>query len=165
MEIKFIPHAKCSDNLLYKISALKKQHWNYPVQEHLRWFKANLSADDVHVCVFIDGSLIAYTTVLNIEYKIQNVAATALGIGSVCVDKEYLNQKYGFFVVQAATIYILRQNILGFLLCKDDLVPFYEKNNWARYAGDVTIAGFNKYCNLLTTQPISAEKITLNKPF
>lgn len=166
MEIKFITHSECSESLLYKIGTLKKQHWDYPVLEQMRWFNDNLSDQDIHVCIFNEDNLIAYTTLVNIKYQVEdNIEREGLGIGSVCVDTNYLNKRYGFFVVQIVSAFIKQKNIIGILLCKDELVPFYEKNNWIKFAGQLKVLNLNESCNLLATEVIKSNIITLNKSF
>ncbi|WP_299183842.1 hypothetical protein [uncultured Chryseobacterium sp.] len=166
MDIKFITHQECSAELLEKICTLKKQHWDYPVAEQIRWFNENLIDEDIHVCVFNGDDLIAYTTIVNIKYLTEdNTEKEALGIGSVCVDVKYLNQKYGFFVVQIVTAYIRQRGVMGILLCKDELVLFYEKNNWIKFNGQIKIFDLNKACNVLTTETIDSNIISLNKSF
>lgn len=166
MEIKFITHSECSEVLLYEICTLKKQHWDYPVLEQIRWFNDNLSDDDIHVCIFDRDHLIAYTTLVNIKYQIEDdIEHDGLGIGSVCVDTNYLNKKYGFFIVQIVSAFIRQKNYLGILLCKDELVSFYEKNNWIKFTGQLKIQGLSQSCNILTTEIIKSNIITLNKSF
>jgi len=166
MEIKFIKHSECSEDLLYRIGILKKQHWNYPVLEQIRWFNNNLSDQDIHICIFIEDNLIAYTTLVNIKYQIEdNIEREGLGIGSVCVDTNYLNKKYGFFVVQVVSAFIRQKKIVGILLCKDELVSFYEKNNWIKFIGQLKVQNLNMFCNVLTTETIKSNIITLNKSF
>jgi hypothetical protein len=166
MEIKFITHSECSEDLLYNICTLKKQHWDYPVAEQIRWFNDNLSGNDIHVCIFDGENLIAYTTLVNIKYHIEdNAELDGLGIGSVCVDTNYLNKKYGFFVVQIVSAFIRQKGLVGILLCKDELVSFYEKNNWIKFTGELKVPGLNKSCNILATEAILSNVITLNKSF
>jgi hypothetical protein len=166
MEIRFITHQECSAELLDRICALKMQHWDYPVAEQVKWFDDNLISKDIHVCIFNGDDLSAYTTIVNIKYLTEdNTEKDALGIGSVCVDVKYLNQKYGFFVVQIVTAYIRKLGIIGILLCKDELVSFYEKNNWIKFNGQIRILNLNKACKVLTTESISFNNISLNKSF
>ncbi len=166
MEVKFIKHNECSHTLLYKICSLKRQHWNYPIKEQLKWLHNNLAPTDIHVCVMDRGKLIAYSNILDIQYKLNdNINRHALGIGSVCVDKKHLNMQFGFLIIQLATYYIRQQNMIGFLICKDSLVPFYEKCNWIKYEGELVILNYDKHCNLLTTSFIESDKITLKSSF
>lgn len=167
MEVKFVKHGECSQDLLKKIGSLKMQHWNYSVIEHLKWFDDNISCEDIHLCVLENDKLIAYTTILNIEYAVEDEAASnAFGVGSVCVDKDNLNKQYGFLIIQLATFYIRQQSSIGLLICKDELVTFYEKCNWIKFKAKFKIANSYKYCNLLSTRNLSESKpIAINKSF
>ncbi len=166
MEVRFVNHLDCPSELIKNICILKKQHWNYPIIEHIKWFNNNLSDEDLHVCIFNEEKLIAYTTLVNVKYKLENdFEVSSLGLGSVCVDKSHLNQKYGLLVVQIVSAFIKFKNCNGILLCKDDLVTFYQKNNWIKYNGEINFLDTNLSCNLLSTEKISSQFIKLNKIF
>lgn len=166
MEMKFVKHNDCSQYLLNKICVLKKQHWNYPIKEQLKWIHLNLKPEDVHVCILDRGNLIAYANLLDVEYKLNdNINRHALGIGNVCVDKKHLKMHFGFLIIQLATFYIRQQNTKGFLICKDELVSFYEKCNWIKFEGELVIVNYNKHCNLLSTSSVKSNKITLRNSF
>lgn len=167
MEVKFVKHGECTEDLLNKIGTLKMQHWNYSVIEHLKWFDDNINTDDIHLCVLENDKLIAYTTILNIEYHLEEeISKSAFGVGSVCVDKDNLNKQFGFLIIQLATFYIRQQSSIGFLICKDELVTFYEKCNWIKFNAKFIIANTTNHCNLLCTINISESKqIAINKSF
>ncbi len=166
MKIKFIKHGECSEELLHIVASLKMQHWDYPIAEHIRWFNTNLFTDDVHLCVFEAEILVAYATISHIQYELEDgMSQNALGIGSVCVDKNHLNKQYGFLVIQLATFYIRQQKAMGLLICKDELVPFYEKTNWQKFNGEILIANSDRICNLLSTVRMSSSKISLSNSF
>ena len=127
---------------------------------------ANLSPGDIHVCILDKGKLIAYSTVLTVRYQLDDdVQKNALGIGSVSVNKNHLNKQYGFLIIQVASFYIHQQNSLGLLICKDELVPFYQKCNWIKYDGELAIQNFNKHCNLLSTSFLNSNKIIIKNSF
>jgi len=166
MEVKYIKHGECPYNLLYKIGSLKKQYWDYPIKEQIEWFNNNIGNEDIHLCLLEKGKLIAYTSILQVEYKLSDgIDRNASGIGSVCVDKSFLNKQFGFLIIQLATFYIRQQAVLGLLICKDVLVSFYEKCNWIKYNGNLLIKGSDKECNLLSTNPINSNIITLKSHF
>lgn len=166
MEIKFIKHFECSNDLIYRICTLKNQHWDYPVLEQIRWFNDNLSDQDLHVCIFEKDELIAYTTLVYIKLLLDDyIEVTGMGLGSVCVDKKYLNKKYGFLIVQQVSAFIKFKNLIGVLLCKDELVSFYEKNDWIQFKGKLKFPKTSKTFNLLTNKKIKNNVIELNKIF
>lgn len=166
MEVRYIKHAECSFNLLQKIGSLKKQYWNYPIKNQIEWLNNNIRTEDTHLCLLEKGKLIAYTTIVQVVYKLNDGKdRNALGIGSVCVDKSFINKQFGFLIVQLATFYIRQQSVLGLLLCKKELVSFYEKCNWIKYDGNLFIEGFDEKCSLLSTLPVDSNIIALKCSF
>jgi hypothetical protein len=168
MRVDFIKHVDRSDSLLHKIAELKKQHWDYPIEEHIRWTLANLSDDDVHVCLYDEDEkhLIAYLNVVSVDYQIEGGPwLTGRGIGGVCVDKSSQNNQIGFLLTQLGTFVIRRARQSGFLFCRPHLIAFYESCRWYLYQGSLDVPDLKEPSFLFTMNPPDFVSIRFSKSF
>jgi hypothetical protein len=51
LHTRFISHRNLTKLELEQVVLLKKQHWDYPVEEHKRWMKRNIYENDTHLIV------------------------------------------------------------------------------------------------------------------
>ena len=165
MEIKFLKHAECPLELLEKIASLKRQYWDYPVAEQLRWLKTNLLPRDVHVVIEDKSIVVAYLTVVGMDVYCDKRKMSTYGIGSVCVDENYRGMNYGFLIMQLGTFYIKKKKSLGFLLCRDELLPFYHICNWHLSTASFVVPGLKHRCNLYTSETVNYSEIVFPRLF
>lgn len=127
-EVKLIRHCEASNKLLEKIANIKSVRWSYSLEQQLLWMKNNLQQNDVHLLVYAENDLIAYTNFVNVEVIINNVPIQFMGIGNVCTTES--GKGYGDLLMLSINDSILQNNWRGILLCKDNLIPYYEKYQW-----------------------------------
>ena len=155
MEWKIVKHKDLSINEGLQIAYLKDQHWQYGVESQIRWMKDNLFDDDKHLMGTVhDGNqqlLKAYTTLTSINVDFDGEVFECIGIGNVCVDKDSHHLGVGRLLMMESERYIKNQHKCGILLCKDPLIPFYEKCGWKliRYR-NAFVAG-NRYDHNIMT--------------
>lgn len=125
---KLVKHADANDFLLKNIANLKSIRWDYPLAKQLEWMDNNLSANDIHLLVYFDDVLIAYTNFVRIEVIINDINTPFVGIGNVCTLES--GKGYGDHLMSCINDAILNNNWKGILLCKDHLVPYYSKYQW-----------------------------------
>lgn len=167
MYFDFIKHSECSKNILDEICQLKSQYWHYPLQEHLNWINSNLSNEDIHLILKEKNHIIAYLDIIRGKFKIDDFEENDfLGIGNVCVDKNYLKQEYGFLIMKIAEFYIRKNKGIGLLVCKEENITFYKKINWRLFVGSIKVCNkpFDHYLFYYNTQLIG-NHIILNKIF
>lgn len=128
MEYKFIKHPELSIRELEKIIDLKKIHWKYSTEEHNDWIKKNINDNDIHVLMFENEILVGYMNLVQTEAILNNEKINFSGIGNVCSKEK--GKGYGKHLLVGVNNYLSVQKQKGLLLCKDDLVVFYEKFNW-----------------------------------
>ena len=167
MKIHFIKNSDLEKDDLLKIITLKNQHWDYSIQEHKDWIKVNINKDDFHL-LLIDhtDNLVAYLNMTNLVV-VQNLETViaGLGIGNVCVDKNFNRKGLGLLLMQIANYYIKNEAKQGLLLCKPSLVNFYKKANWQVFDGEFLVNNENIEAKLMYLFPISEKLISINKKF
>ena len=78
MQFDFIKHFDITENLIYEISKLKIQHWNYPIEEQIIWFIKNVKKDDVHLLLYYENELIGYMLITEINVKKKSILENIL---------------------------------------------------------------------------------------
>ena len=128
---KIIPHVDLSIHDGLKIAELKNMHWPYGIDSQIKWMNANVKEGDFHLMGFDSRHrLTAYLTIVRLSIMLGEKKENVLGIGGVCVDRNVEHSGYGKSLVQEANRFISNEGLKGLLLCKDELVGFYEKCNW-----------------------------------
>ncbi len=113
------------------IAKLKNQHWPYGIESQKDWMDKNIQADDYHLLGLDEkGILRSYLTIVQVNVKFAEKEDKALGLGGVCVDKSIEHCGFGKKLVLIANNFIQSEGKVGLLLCKENLVEFYEKCKW-----------------------------------
>lgn len=126
--VKIFQHAGIADKDLHQIAKIKSLRWNYSEEEHLQWMKDNLLENDHHLLMFSNDDLVGYANLFEIKVNVNNQSAILIGIGNVCTSES--GNGYGEILMKNINEIIMTQNRNGVLLCKDHLVPYYEKYEW-----------------------------------
>ncbi len=130
MNWKIVKHRDLSMAEGLKIAYLKDQHWPYGLESQIQWMKDNIALDDAHLMGEEQDILRAYITLTNLNVVIDGQQLDCTGVGGVCVDKAMQHTGLGRILMQQAGKHINEKSQIGILLCKDTLVPFYEKCGW-----------------------------------
>jgi len=125
---QLIKHSEASKELLEKIATFKSIRWQYPLENQLQWMKDNLESNDIHLLVYQDDKLIAYTNFVDIEVVVNKNPTKCMGIGNVCTVES--GKSYGNILMNAINNSITQNNWNGILMCKESLVSYYEKFDW-----------------------------------
>jgi len=129
--VRIIKHEDIDSSMIDRITKLKRQYWNYPYDSQISWLNTNLAFDDVHLCITDkDEILMSYLNLININITLDSKQFKVIGIGNVCVDKNYVGIGMGKVLMSIVEYYLKGQGKVGILLCKNRLVGFYEKTNW-----------------------------------
>jgi hypothetical protein len=144
MEFKFLLQSQITAIELESIVSLKKLHWDYSIEEHINWIKANIQADDIHVLMVENNELIGYLNLIKTQVIINSKTHPFLGVGNVCTKNK--GKGYGKDLLTAINNYLIINSLNGILLCKNDLMGFYSKVNWVLV--DDSIRDQNSYKNI-----------------
>lgn len=168
---KVVKHGNLSMAEGLRIAYLKDQHWPYGLESQILWMKDSIELDDAHLLgEEQDGNnmvLKAYSTLTNLRIEIDEQHIDCIGVGGVCVDKAIQHFGIGRLLMNEARKYINSQNKLGILLCKDMLVPFYEKCDWRLlHYQSASVAG-NNYVHdvMLLDKEWTCSSIIIGKNF
>ena len=168
IEINYIRHIDLKIKDKNEINILKSQHWNYSLEEHDLWMNSNIKDSDYHILIKSNQMIIGYMNVVNRILMIDNKNIEALGIGNVCVDKNYIGKKIGLLLMDACNIFLKYNSKIGILLCKDNLIKFYLKSGWNLYDGNLLIEdSIPSEINLFINNQIYINKsyLKINKSF
>lgn len=149
LTLKIVEHKKIEGKDIDLIIDLKRQHWNYSYEDNIKWINQNIREYDKHLMVYKDEVLIGYTNIVYREVILDSARRVA-GVGNVCVNKIYKGHGIGRIVMEYVNKEITRKNLTGVLLCKDELIAFYQKLGWHLVKGKKYI-NYNEICvNVLT---------------
>ena len=158
MNWKTIPHENLTEADARRIAQLKDQHWTHGLDSQLRWIADNTREGDLHLLGEDGvGRLVAYMTLFRVRVQLDEIPLSALGVGCVCVDKTALGRGLGKQLMAAASHFIRDHEEIGFLLCKESLVGFYEKCGWTRLLYETASVAGSPYDKCIMTQkPLAA---------
>lgn len=123
-----VPHKEITPTLLNEIIQIKSIAWPHSFEKQLEWIHSNLKNTDIHVLLYLEGSLVAYLNLIEIEFTIDRNLKHGYGIGNVCAKAK--GKGWGKEIIMLTNIYLTQLNTIGILFCKDSLVDFYKKYNW-----------------------------------
>jgi predicted GNAT family N-acyltransferase len=162
--INFINHSEINESLIDKIIALKQQHWGYTYESQLNWINSNLTSNDFHIIMQdYSGKLISYANLVKRNVNDMEI----LGIGNVCVNKDVQESGIGTLLMNISKFYAKQLSLDLILLCKKELVPFYEKCGFTQYQYAVFVGGLQfKGCVMLSTDIYdSTTRVNINSMF
>jgi len=127
-EIIYIHHAELTESLLQEIINIKSVAWPYSIESQHAWIKANLKNNDIHVLLLKDNKVVAYLNLIEIELIIDSKIFIGFGIGNVCAAEK--GKGWGKELINHVNMYLKKNNKVGLLFCKNNLVKFYYVNGW-----------------------------------
>mgnify|MGYP000856164634 CR=1 FL=1 len=171
MNWKVVKHKDLSMAEGLRIAHLKDQHWPYGLESQILWMKNNIAMDDAHLMGEeqdeSEVDLRAYITFTNLVVMIDDLQVSCIGVGCVCVDKTVQHTGTGKNLMQEAEKYINEQGQMGILLCRDPLVPFYEKCGWKLVQYKSAFVAGNNYDHniMLLGKNCACSNIIIDKNF
>lgn len=109
---------------------VKDQRWAYGISSQKKWFKKNINHDDYHILIYFEKKLLAYANLVIMKALINNMPIESFGIGNVCTCASFSNKGFGRLLMTAINTFLKQQEKTGLLLCKNELVTFYQSNGW-----------------------------------
>lgn len=123
-----IKHSEISEDELTTICKLKAVRWEYSLEQHKKWMLENIQPNDFHVIIKDGERPIAYTNLVDINAIINSENVGVRGIGNVCTSET--GKGFGNILMEEVNTVLQQNQWKGILLCKDHLIPYYEKFDW-----------------------------------
>lgn len=143
--------AELGDNEVNSVISLKQQYWAYDTVKQIIWFRANLLPDDLHLMVTMEGTLIAYLNAVNVDVTVDQSLHRMLGIGNVCVDRKHAHTGLGGILMACINAHIRQTQCCGILLCRRQLIGFYDKFDWKKYDAETVYINGQPYEHFIMT--------------
>ena len=125
----YINHGEATFEIKERICTIKDTSWHHGIKNQMQWLESHLKDTDIHLMAYTEGGLVAYLNLIDLNIAIDGKTKKALGIGNVCSAEKGIG--YGKMLVEEVNVYLNKHNKIGILLCKQNLVNFYNKYNWS----------------------------------
>lgn len=142
-----IKHSEISEEQLTEICRLKAIRWDYTLDQHKKWAIENIQASDFHILIKYDEKPIAYTNLVDVTAIINDTNINVRGIGNVCTSET--GKGFGNILMEEVNAVLVQNQWKGILLCKDNLVPYYEKFDWKLINSDKIMTKKFKNTNIM----------------
>ena len=153
--LKSIVSCKLTNNQIKQICLLKDKQWKFGIKSQLKWFKNNIKKFDFHNLFYIKSKLVGYTLLRKRTCKIENLKNVQyLLFDTLVIDKKYRGMKLSDLFMSFNNTTIKQLGFSSFLICSNELVSFYKKNNWTR---------LNKKVFNVEDHPFSSNGMIFNK--
>ena len=132
--LKSIVSSKLTNNEIKQICLLKDKQWKFGIKSQLKYFKNNIKKFDLHNLLYVKSKLVGYTLLRKRTCKIENLKKNIqyLLFDTLVIDKKYRGMKMSDLLMSFNNTIIEQSGFLSFLICSNELVGFYKKNNWKR---------------------------------
>lgn len=124
---------KLNKDKVIQICKLKDSQWSFGIKSQLEWFKNNIKKNDIHNLLYIKSKLVGYTLLRRRSFNTKNqIKKKYILFDTITIHKEYRNKKLSYLLMIFNNTIIKETGLFSFLICKNDLVGFYKKNNWIK---------------------------------
>lgn len=134
-QVLYVKTADLSEKQLDEICLLKMEAWPYPLDRQRSWIAQHNATDDVHVLYYRNADLAAYLFSTRLALDLDGRSESALGIGNVIVKTGHRKTGLGIELLRRFQSDVAC-GAVSLLLCKDALVPFYQKGGWTLFSGE-----------------------------
>lgn len=148
LEVLYIQHDKLTQPLLDEIINVKTAAWSYSYDEHYKWIKSNLKNSDIHVLLYDGNTTLAYINLIEILLDIDLVELNGFGVGNVCAIEK--GKGWGKELILQVNMFLIENNKVGLLFCKNELIKFYIENGWIITSSEqIKLSNINSGVNTL----------------
>ena len=116
------------------IAKLKNSHWNFGISSQLDWFKnqKNVFKSDYHLFLKKYEKIIGYVQLGKRKYILNSKENKYYLFRTLIILKKERNEKLAKKIMQEVSNFIKKKKLPCFLLCKKNLIKFYEKYGWIK---------------------------------
>ena len=132
--LKSVTSGELTNKEIKQICLLKDKQWKFGIKSQLKWFKNNIKKYDFHNLFYIKSKLVGYTLLRKRTSKIENLKKNIhyLLFDTLVIDKKYRGMKLSDLLMSFNNTIIKQSGFSSFLICSNELVGFYKKNNWTK---------------------------------
>ncbi len=126
------PTLKLKKKDILDIAKLKNSHWNFGITSQLKWFKdqKNVFKNDFHLFLRKTKKIVGYVQLGKRKYILNSKDNNYYLFRTLIVLKKERNEKLAKKIMFEVSKFIKKKKIPAFLLCKKNLIKFYEKYGW-----------------------------------
>jgi predicted GNAT family N-acyltransferase len=117
------------------IAKLKNSHWNFGISSQLSWFKNNNNVfkNDFHLFLKKNDKIVGYVQLGKRKYILNSKVNNYYLFRTLIVTKRERNEKLATKIMNEVSKFIKQKKLPSFLLCKKNLIKFYEKYGWIKF--------------------------------
>ena len=117
------------------IVKLKNSHWNFSISSQLSWFKNNNNVfkNDFHLFLKKNEKIVGYVQLGKRKYILNSKVNNYYLFRTLIVTKKERNKKLATKIMNEVSKFIKQKKLPSFLLCKKNLIKFYEKHGWIKF--------------------------------
>jgi predicted GNAT family N-acyltransferase len=116
------------------IIRLKNSHWNFGISSQLSWFSNNKNVfkNDFHFFLKNIKKVFGYVQLGKRKYILNSKEKNYYLFRTLIILKKERNKKLANKIMNEVSNFIKKKKLPGFLLCKKNLIRFYEKYGWVK---------------------------------
>ena len=117
------------------IAKLKNSHWNFGISSQLSWFKNNNNVfkNDFHLFLKKNEKIVGYVQLGKRKYILNSKVNNYYLFRTLIVAKRERNEKLATKIMNEVSKFIKQKKLPSFLLCKKNLIKFYERYGWIKF--------------------------------
>lgn len=132
---QIVSHKNIDTAVMERVIILKQCAWPYPKDSQMKWIRANLKDNDLHVILKEDDKDVAYLNLCDVHCEINNIYVKCWGIGNVC--SSIKGKGYGKKLMEYTNEWLMKNNQIGLLFCHESVAEFYAKCGWLLTNADI----------------------------
>ena len=122
--------SKLTKKNILDILKLKDTEWKYGIDKQQKFFYQNIKNDDIHNLFYKCNNLIGYTCLRKKYYPKKNLNNYFLHFDTLIIKKKFRSLGLGHKIMNFNNKIIKNNKSYGILICKKNMVKFYEKFYW-----------------------------------
>ena len=118
--------------LINNILKLKNTHWKKGMKSQSKFFKKNISKNDIHILLFLKKKLSGYVLLRKKKYIFKNKKYNYLHFDTLIIKKSLRNKKLSSFLMSYVNNIINLEKKISLLYCEKKMFYFYRKYEWKK---------------------------------
>lgn len=116
------------------------------------------------VLVTVGGEIVSYTGIVVTEAAVNGRPAAIGGVGSIATHPAHRGQGHASRSIEMALDWMAGKDVeFAMLVCRDELVPYYERGGWDMYAGELLVSQFGER-ETFTFNRVMVRAVTADPP-